>query len=354
MGIIIEDAVLIDNTLYCISRNYPILICFNLLHKSEQIVNIIDEEIGTPNYGRKILVWQNNVVVTPGLDNKVKIYNITQRTWRSIPIHFDDNAESFHYRMFCSYIYNDELYLFGCINPIFVRCNLVSCKFEIQRFLYERFINLIGDRSVLHSRYSGFCNNNIIYLPLSCFPFLLEFNLKNLDYKWHRLDGFSMGFKGIDGSGDHLWMLSRDGSMITEMKKGKIVNVYCNNSNNIPKDVFYILKEDSRLLFFGNNKISGLLYKSTDIINTGITLEAESYDVLFGKKIQESLILQNKDGSIAIRNLHEKIGVYIISMESQYKELITKYRTEHMKHCYDHQYLCENELFDIRDYIFAI
>lgn len=226
----IEDGVVYKGKLYFLIRNIRALCVLDLERKNiETIININDEtplsNLPMANIGRKCFFWNENIIITPSMEDKIQIYDINSKNWRSIDVNCIKDKLQIS-RIFNSALINDRLFMVGCHYPAIIICDLEKKDFKVTREAYARYKGhdwekkpyfarygneIVGSKMILHSNIdkstleiemeSGSINwigetdkDNSNIVVNDCYERI--YKIDNLVFKKHFFDGTEIEQKG--------------------------------------------------------------------------------------------------------------------------------------------------------------
>ena len=321
--IIFEDIIYVGADIYCLARYAPVIMHISLLENKVVQILRISNECTDKNIGRKIFYWRNSIVITPGIDDRIKIYNLGNKSWKEIYVPNNIEYDELYKHIFCSELYEDTLFMFGCIYHRCIKCNLKTGIVIINSFINGKFPKTNNEIDVLFSRYSSRRIHDKYVLPFAAGPYLLEFDLRNEESIWRRIDvaNSDIGFRGMAWDGVYIWAFSWDMRSIIKIDEHYRTTHYTIDSAAVNCGMFYATANISNLSIFSTdcgeyNEI---------LLDKDLIVEVYNGNYTFCKKSAELFIAQNSNGDIDL--LFEdgaKTTIESSAIRESYNEFIEK------------------------------
>lgn len=294
---VIEDVIFKDGLFCFLVKDVPFLVFVDIKNEMElKIVKIEEESPCFDNVGRKIKYWKDNIVITPGFDNSIKLYNLSNGQWRSIILPKKERNRL--NRIFCAEIYENKLFLYGCILPEIIKCDLVTGNIETEGAVFDKIRNHLDTNDVIFHRYSYVRRDDSVIIPIAKFPLLLEYNMKKESYSWHCIDGINNGFSVITSNDDYIWTITKDLKTLTRVDKYYRTDNFVISSNRKSKCVFNLEQKGKKLYIYSLSDQSTDKHESYLLSNEEVKLIDTYGKYQFVKREENYFLEQTFEGDI--------------------------------------------------------
>ncbi len=202
-----EDGILVNNKMYFVARDIPIIYMIDAnTGKSEFVSNLFKDSISLKQSSRKIVRWENELVIIPYNSAYIYIYNFITNKIDCI----NNKWSEYGYMYIEAFEYNDKIYMIGAFQKNILELDMKTKNLTVRNTYFEKFINA----NELFCRSGYVVDSDIMYIALAVSNEILKIDMKTWDYSIIKAKGIEGGFSGIAYDGKSFWLSARRGNSI--------------------------------------------------------------------------------------------------------------------------------------------
>lgn len=291
--ILTEDCAIYGEKMYFMARDYNMLCEYDLKKDKTRIISHIPEK-GMEAYrlATSISVCDGNVVLAPTNMEKIWIFNIEKSIWRSLEIE-DRKVE--RNKFFVSIQHKNKIYMVGSFYPSILEVDIHDNTVKNLDDIFEGRFEASREMKDSFFRYNYVQKDNKIFLASCISNEVLEFDMENREYEWHRIGKKQNRFSGIGWDGKRWWLAPRNNGALGIWDQMNYEEI------NLPENNGEKYSFTGIVCFAGNVYLPAMENEYTLIVdkNSDIKMRKERYT--FAKKInEEQMICQNINGDMYI------------------------------------------------------
>lgn len=335
-----EDAVIIDNKIYCIGSKMSVLFSVNMENGDIKIIDRLpNEKLFLNQSSRRIISWNGNLVFVPYGATAIHMYNIADATWKNFDFVYESNYGNKYLE---ALLYNDKIIMIGAEEKNILEFNLNTYEVKIVNSYFKEYKN----PQEIFCRSGYVILNGYLYIAVAINNEILKINLSNWESETIRVGEDGSGFSGIAYDGDNFWLTPRrdgdiiiwDGKEKTEKYKlpFELIKGKCNFGG--------IFTDAQNLYLHGfEGKYSAIINKKTKKI------DYNENQFVFLRDLNKEIILgQLKNSQILVYDVG-KMNLFSCEIE---KERISDFYFSKVNNVKNSDLKCQNEsgYFNLYDY----
>lgn len=276
-----ENCLIYEDKAVFVAKQLNMIYMLDLTTREVKIVGSIP---GEDFFGERLIgdikYWNNQVIFVPLNAKKIWIYCLECSEWQGVT--FEQNlSPDCNYKFMGSYLYEDQLYMFGFGYPGIGILNLNDHSIK--------FIDVtVGENEQLKTASDGcfwgmnyVIKDSKIYLASLRSNMVMKFNVETLKKEWISVGSSSNRYIGMDWDGQYFWLAPRT------------------NGNIVKWDGENFVEEFPLPNGYGNNRyyFHGVCADDTKITLhsfAGKTLEVFSKETCKMKVLEEKILLHKK------------------------------------------------------------
>ena len=197
-----EAGAVVGNDIYFFSSEYNLLYKIHMPEFTASIISHIPcEKKVAFKWFRKMRYWRGKLILIPSCAEKIWLYDLCSREWRSISIAHPQIPLKF----WGTIIYQDTIFLFGAAYPAILKINLNDYSIS--------YLELPGLPARKEDESGLFCTEairlgNMVYSPVSISNHVMWMNLDTSEFGWKQVGTAGNEYCGIDYDKSDFWIPS--------------------------------------------------------------------------------------------------------------------------------------------------
>lgn len=203
-----EDGIKIDNKVYFVCSDIPVLYSIELdTNEIEICAALFNEQITLKEASRKIVKWNDELVIVPYNSKYIYYYNLISKEMRCI----EESVFPECGRMYMeAFAYSDKVIMIGAFKRDFLELNMITKSITI----HDLMIDTSKYNQDLFCRSGYVICDDCVYVALAMGNSIIKLDLRTWDCSVIQFSGSPHGFSGIDYDGKYFWLTDRRGNGI--------------------------------------------------------------------------------------------------------------------------------------------
>ncbi len=203
-----EDAVIVDEYIYLVSKKMPVLYRMDINTGEVSCAGILyNESISMKQASRKIVHWKNKLIIVPYNASNIYIYNL--QTGEISDVGFSNWTE-YGYMYVEAFAYDDKIIMIGAFAKNIIELDLTNRKITVRNSCFEEF----ETPKDMFCRSGYVVKDDNLYVALAVSNMVLKLNLKTWNHSVINVGNDNNRFSGIAYDGNQFWLASRRGKDI--------------------------------------------------------------------------------------------------------------------------------------------
>lgn len=335
-----EDGILVDDRIFCICRNMAMLYSVHYLTGEVNIIgNLPEEHFYIEQCSRKIVRWNDYLVITPYNAKYIHIYDMHNEKWERLD--YPQN-ESYGRKYVEAFVYNDKVIMIGAFTPNIIELDMKTREICIRNTYFEKY----GNTDELFCRSGYGIIKDDLYIALAISNEVMKINMDSWEYDVIKVGAESDRFSGIAYDGNRFWISPRkDGDVLIWDGGCQCEKV------NLPFELLEANYNFGGIYAYNNNIfLHGFEGEYSAVINKN-TRETRfnTRQYYFLRNVGEECVIgQEKNGELHIYK--DTLNIYKVEIDEEILDTVRRNIREEL--IYDDRTLTyEKKFFDLRGFI---
>lgn len=174
-----------------------------------------------------IAYYKGNLILAPRRADRILLYNLSQKTFREIPVSMDVMEQNQRYSLFMDIIVvEDTAYILPCRYPAVLKLNLNTFHVTYYDAWYQELKKSLCEPQRFVFGRAAVRNEHECLFPAWQDNLLMQFDLKTGDYIIHRIFDWHIPFSAAAFDGESYWIVPRNKNMFLRWEKKKGIVIY--------------------------------------------------------------------------------------------------------------------------------